>query len=438
MTEKLFICEKPSQAQDIAKVIGIVGRGDGYIDVAGGCKVSWAVGHLLETAEPHEYYPHWKQWRVEDLPLIPPDWKLKVSDRTKKQFNVLKKLIASAKEIVVATDTGREGELIAREVIYYCGFKGKISRLWFKSLSAPDVKKALVSLKSDADTKPLYYAALMRQQGDWIAGNSGTRLATNLFNEKNQVFSYGRVQSPTLAIVVERDRIIKNFVKEEYFKLKATVKTPRGDSFFMLHSPEEKIKTKAEADRRIKLAQSYKGPIKVNKTKEKDTPGVGYTLSTLQQEANIKFKFKAAHTLKIAQSLYEKKMTSYPRTDCAYMAEEQITEIDGVLNSIAATYPEGVKELKKQTIKVRKTLFDDSKVTDHSGIVPTTVPASDLTPDEAKIYYLICLKYLQIIGQDCEFNKTVALLDANGVPFKATGKEITIPGWTAIAANLSL
>lgn len=431
----LYIAEKPSQAMDIAKVIGVKSRKDGYLELVTGDVISWCVGHLLELSDPESYNEAWGgRWAWSQLPMIPPDWKYQVNRRTSKQFNVIKALLKTAKKVVIATDAGREGELIAREVLVHCKYKGPVFRFWTSSLVPADIKIALDNLKKGEETYPLYEAALARTHSDWLLGLSGTRAASLAANIRGDYFALGRVKTPTLALVVKRCQLIDNFEAKTYFELEATVKTKSGATFKMTHSPSEehRIVLEAEAKALKTRAEGAVAPIKVEEKNETEAPPMPYSLPLLQKDANRVLGFTAKKTLQVAQALYEKKVTTYPRTDCQYLAEKLKDDIPKVLEVLTKRFPKQVGTLEKSGIVTRPSTFNDAKLTDHHGIVPTTLYLPSLDKDEESLYALVCQRYLQTIAKDCKFASTKLFLDANGVPFKATGKVITVPGWRAI------
>lgn len=429
----LYLAEKPSQARDIAEAIGIKKRANGYIEVVGG-KVTWALGHLLEQAMPEEYDERWGgRWSFDTLPMIPEKWKSTVVRSKAAQLKTIKALLKEASEVVIATDAGREGELIAREILDHCRYRGPIKRLWTSSLVKADIQKALKALKPGSATEPLHEAALARQRADWLYGMNGSRAVTLGAQHFGTTYPVGRVQTPTLAIVVRREWEIRNFVPQEYFELEATVRTESGHEFLMFHAPAEdkRIRDRAEAERRKKQAEGANGPLKVTKTAGKESPSLPYTLPALQKDANKVLGLSARDTLKIAQELYEGKAITYPRTDCPYLASSQKDEVDPTLDRLAAVFPGAVKALRAAGVTLRPGTFDDSKLTDHHGIVPTMEQVR-LQGVAAQLFALISERYLQTLAPDCHFERTKVALDANGVPFKATGKHITAPGFRAV------
>jgi DNA topoisomerase-3 len=429
----LYLAEKPSQARDIAEAIGLKKRATGYLEVAGG-KVTWALGHLLEQAMPEEYDKRWGgSWSFDVLPMVPSVWKNTVVRSKAAQVKVIKALLKEAKEVVIATDAGREGELIAREILTYCKYRGPIKRLWTSSLVQSDIKKALKALKPGSSTEALNEAALARQRADWLYGMNGSRAVTLGAQQRGTAFPVGRVQTPTLAIVVRREREIRNFVPQEYYELEAKVKTAAGHQFVMHHAPVEaqRIRDRAEADRRRKLAEGAKGALKVEKSSGKEAPPLPYTLPALQKDANRILGLSARETLKVAQELYESKAITYPRTDCPYLASSQTGEVEPTLKRLSAVFPAAVDTVRAAGVTTRASTFDDSKLSDHHGIVPTAQSVA-LSGDAAKLFALISERYLRMLSPDCRFDRTVVLLDANGIPFKATGKVITDPGFRAV------
>jgi Topoisomerase IA len=429
----LYLAEKPSQARDIAEAIGLTKRANGYLEVVGG-KVTWALGHLLEQAMPEEYDAKWGgRWSFDVLPMIPDVWKVTVARNKSSQVKVIKALLKEAKEVVIATDAGREGELIAREILAYCKYRGPIKRLWTSSLVKSDIQKALKALKPGSATEPLYEAALARQRADWLYGMNGSRAVTLGAKQYGTTYPVGRVQTPTLAMVVRREWEIRNFVPQAYFVLEADVQTAAGHKFVMQHAPAEdqRIRDRKEADRRKKQAEGARAPLKVVKTSGKEAPPLPYTLPALQKDANKVLGLSARDTLKIAQELYEAKAITYPRTDCPFLASSQTAEIEPTLTRLSAVFPDAVKAVRSAGVTARSSTFDDSKLTDHHGIVPTMQSVA-LSGMAFQLFALISERYLRTLAPDCHFDKTTVTLDANGVPFKATGKTITDPGFRTV------
>lgn len=429
----LYLTEKPSQARDIANAIGLKRRANGYLEVTGG-KVTWALGHLLEQDMPGDYDESWAgRWTFDVLPMIPEKWRVHVVRQKSAQVKVIRALLKEASEVVIATDAGREGELIAREILEFCRYRGPIQRLWTSSLVKSDIQKALKALRPGKETEPLHEAALARQRADWLYGMNGSRAVTLGAQHPGTAYPVGRVQTPTLAIVVRREWAIRNFVPEQYFELEADVQTASGHQFLMFHAPAEaeRIKDRAEAVRRQKQAEGAKGALKVEKKSGKETPPLPYTLPALQKDANRILKLSARDTLKLAQELYEAKAITYPRTDCPYLAESQKAEIVPTLKRLEPVFPDAIAALRKVGVKARASTFNDDKLTDHHGIVPT-MESVEVTGPAARLFALICERYVRALAPDCLFDRTIVTLDANGVPFKATGKTITDPGFRAV------
>lgn len=431
----VYLAEKPSQARDIAHVLGIAKRDDGFITTTDGSLVTWAFGHLLETAEPAAYNESWGgRWNWNQLPMIPAEWKLVERKDVKKQLRVIRDCLARAKHVVIATDAGREGELIARELIQYFRYKGPVSRFWTSSLTEKDIRAALRKLRAGKETEGLCNAALARQRSDWLLGFNGTRAATLAAGVYKEYFPLGRVQTPTLAMVVRRCRDIKNFKGGVYYEIKATVRDNAGTSVELWHSPDEehRITKKEDAEKLVARAAGWRGCIEIEDKQGAEAPPLPYSLPRLQKDANRKLGFSAAKTLKLAQSLYEKKVTTYPRTDCQYLANSQIAEIPAVLDAVAHSLKDWVELVKKWGVTTRKDVFNDEKLTDHHGIIPTSQPASSLSPEEKELYTLICLRYLQVLSPDHTYIQRSAKIDANGVVFKATERKTINAGWTAL------
>ncbi|MCC5611792.1 hypothetical protein LC612_34935 [Nostoc sp. CHAB 5834] len=433
---RLFIAEKPSQAMDIAKVIGVKGRSDGYLSLNDGSVITWAVGHLVALAEPGDYNEAWKgYWKWDQLPMIPTTWKYKTNPKTSKQLTVIKNLLKTATHVVIATDAGREGELIGREILEYCRYKGPVSRFWTSLLTPPAIKAALAKLRPGSETYPLYEAALARSHADFMLGLTGTRAATLASGVRGDYFALGRVQTPTLAMVVNREEAIQSFEAVTFFDLEATVTSKAGKPFKMNYNPVdgEKLKDKAKANELMARAKGHTGPLRVKNTPETEAPQLPYSLPSLQKDANRVYSFTARNTLKLAQALYEKKAISYPRTDCPYLGKDLVADITPTLSVLSKRFPSAVAALTKLGIVTRSTTFDDSKLSDHHGIVPSTMHVEDLTGAELQLYTLISQRYLQTLAPDQKYVATVVTMDANGVPFKATGKAVTDPGWKAIS-----
>lgn len=438
MYTQLILAEKPSQAMDLAKAIGLKSRSDGYLELTNGGVVTWAIGHLLYQANPDAYSEDWGgAWKWSNLPMIPQQWKYVENDKTKKQLKTVVGLLKKTQHVIIATDAGREGELIAREVLEYAKYKGKISRLWTSSLVEKDIKKAYANLLPGAHTEPLFEAARARAHSDWILGLSGTRAATLAAGVRGTAFPLGRVKTPTLAMVYRRHKEITEFGAREYFELEALVQTKAGATLKMLHAPsaENRITSKEAITALMEQARGYTGPLKVVASDGSEKPPLPYSLPALQKDANKVLGLSAKETLKLAQTLYEKKVTTYPRTDCQYLASSQVAEIAPTLKAVEKTLAQKVRDLNDMGVITRGSLFDDTKLTDHHAIVPTIVAPADLSSVEMRLYCLIAERYLMALAPDHEFISTKVTLNANGVEFKATGRTTKKKGWTALKST---
>jgi DNA topoisomerase III len=431
---RLFLAEKPSQANDIANVLGVKRRGDGFIEVTGGDKVTFARGHFYELAEPQEYQDSWGgYWRWEQLPMLPDKFKMKPVRGAGAQLKVIKDLLKAADTCVIATDAGREGELIAREILEEAKFKGKVLRFWTSSLTPKDIAAKLKTLLDGSETYPLFEAATARRNSDWAHGLNITRAATLASQHRGDYYPVGRVQTPTLAMVVRRNEAIKNFKPVTYYELEAVVRTAKGAEFKMLHAPDEekRITEKSVAEQLVNKAQRHQGPIRVENASGKESPPLPYSMPQLQKDANRAFKFSPKKTLELAQKLYEKKAATYPRTDCQYLAASQKDDVPEILSRLRALFSGDVSKLQTMGVTLRDSTFNDAKLTDHHGIIPTSLNVS-LEGEELQLFTLIAQRFLRTLAPDCLFNQTKLSLDANGVLFKASGRAVTSPGWTGI------
>jgi DNA topoisomerase-3 len=433
MKYTVIIAEKPSVGADLGKVLGIEQREKSFIKLKNGDYITWAYGHLFTQLNPKEYGPEWaKPWAQIEVPMFPEKFLNKIGYKKEDQVRIIKKLLKDAHTVVIATDAGREGELIGREILEYCNFRGTVKRFWTSSLTDKDIRKALAALQPGVTKEPLYQAALVRQHADWMYGMNLTIQAT-VSADTGEMFSVGRVQTPTLSLVVKRDLEIEGFQPKTYYELEADVTTRNGHKLKMRHAPKEKeqITSKAEAVRRMELAKGCKAPLSVEETAGADSPPQPYSQPAMQADADRLFKFPAAKTLEVAQKLYEKKAITYPRTDCEFLAEDQATEVPGVLENLQRMFPDAVKVAANPSPLIRKSVFDDAKLTDHHAIVPTAQPVP-LEGDELKLFTLIAQRYLQVLAPDATYNATKVILDANGVPFLATGRVYTNKSWRDI------
>jgi DNA topoisomerase-3 len=433
MKYTVTIAEKPSVGADLGKILGIAERNKNFIKLKNGDYITWAFGHLFTQLNPKEYGPEWaKPWAQIEVPMFPKVFQNKIGYKKEEQVRIIKKLLKDAHTVIIATDAGREGELIGREILDYCNFRGTVKRFWTSSLTDKDIRKALANLLPGAEKEPLHQAALVRQHADWMYGMNLTIQAT-VSADTGEMFSVGRVQTPTLSLVVKRDLEHEGFQPKTYYELEADVTTRNGHKLKMRHAPKEKeqITSKQEAARRMELAKGCKAPLAVEETQGADSPPQPYSQPAMQSDADRIFKFPAARTLEIAQKLYEKKAITYPRTDCEFLAEDQATEVSGVLGNIQRLFPEAVAIACDPKPLIRKSVFDDSKLTDHHAIVPTA-QAVELDGDELKLFKLIAQRYLQVLAPDARYNATKVTLDANGVPFTASGRVYTNTSWRDI------
>ncbi len=424
---KVCVTEKPSVARDIARLLGANDRHDGYFE-GSGYQVTWTFGHLCELKEPNDYTDQWKWWSLGQLPMIPPRFgiKLKDDEGIKKQFNVIKNLISSAEEVINCGDAGQEGELIQRWVYQKAGCDKPVKRLWISSLTDESIRKGFDQLKDAKDFDNLYYAGLSRAIGDWVLGMNATRLYTLKYSRSRDVLSVGRVQTPTLAMIVARYREIENFVPEDYWELKTKY---RGVTF---NSTRGRFKTEGEASAIVENIRQL--PLEVTSVETKkgrEAPPRLFDLTSLQVECNKKFSMSADEALKTIQSLYEKKVTTYPRVDTTFLSDDIYPQVPGILQAMVPYANLTAPLLALSKLPKTKKVFDNSKVTDHHAIIPTNVnPATvAMTPDEKRVYHLIAMRFIAAFYPDCEFNTTTVLAQVGEYGFKATGKEILKPGW---------
>lgn len=434
----LYLCEKPSQAKDIARVLGANQRRDGYFEGRQSI-VTWCFGHLLEMAAPEDYDQEWKIWRFETLPIIPSQWVWKVRKDAKKQYNVIVGLFKKADELVISTDADREGESIAREVMDRGGWKGPISRLWLSALDDQSIRKALANRLPGQRTESLYAAAAARSKADWLVGMSLSRLYTLSARQSGYeggVMSVGRVQTPTLKLVVDRDRVIENFTPVPYYDVTAIFSN--GECFFgKWQVPEDLADEEGRCLKRTPaqaVADRCRGKTaivsNVATKRVKESAPLPYSLSALQQEASNRFGMGAQAVLDTAQALYEThKLTTYPRTDCDYLPQAQYDSaaaiIDGLKGDDAFC---SIAERADQTI--RSKAWNDNKITAHHAIIPTGVKRSgSLNANESRLYELIVRRYLAQFYPDHEYDQTTIALAVGEDRFKATGKRVIVPGW---------
>ena len=441
---KLFLCEKPSQGNDIAKVLGATKRGEGCLSTPDGqLTVTWGIGHLVEQLNPEEYDPAFKKWAFETLPIIPGKWGLSPKKETKKQFNVVMKLIKQAKLVVIATDIDREGETIARELLDLAGFRGQIKRLWLSALDEASIRKALASLKNNEETLPLYYAGLARSRADWLIGMNFSRLYTLLAQQKGyqgKPLSVGRVQSPTLSLVVNRDREIKNFIPKQHFTLQVMLSDGKQHFATQYVIPEQycdpdglclSAQVIQAANRQIRQLGQAKVESVETKRERQHAP-LCFALSDLQSEANRLYGLGAQRVLDIAQSLYEThKATTYPRTDCGYLPESQLAEASRVIQYVLQSDQRLQPISAVLNLNQKSRVWNDKKITAHHGIIPTMVKVdiSKMSDEEMKLYDLIRRRYLAQFLAISETDKTQIILKCGQHILSARGNVLVTPGW---------
>ena len=434
------VAEKPSVGAYIANVLGAKQRKDGYFE-GNGYQVTWTFGHLCALLDPQEYSDQWKAWSLSSLPMIPARFSIKVSgdEGVHKQFNVIKNLIAQADEVINCGDAGQEGELIQRWVYQKAGCKCPVKRLWVNSLTEEAIRDGFQQLKDQTEYQHLYEAGLMRAIGDWLLGMNATRAYTIRYAQgtgrNRQVLSVGRVQTPTLALVVKRQAEIENFKPRTYWELKTTYR----DTLFNAQIPvEEDEYAITSAEQGEALVDSIKDlPFVINSVEKKKglefAPKL-YDLTSLQVDCNKKYSYSAEQTLQLIQSLYEKRVTTYPRVDTTYLSDDIYPKVPGILAGIKDFYPQVTPLLGTKLPKSKK-VFDNKKVTDHHAIIPTGQRPDNLTADEKKVYELVALHFIAVFYPECEVSNTTVLAKAGDIDFKVTGREVIQPGWRVVFDN---
>lgn len=424
---KVCIAEKPSVAREIAEVLGATKRMNGYIE-GNGYQVTWTFGHLCTLKEPHEYTDEWKRWSLSALPMIPPRFGIKlISNPTyEQQFKIIEGLMQNAEMVINCGDAGQEGELIQRWVMQKAGCKCPVYRLWISSLTEEAIREGFQHLKDQAEFAKLYEAGLSRAIGDWLLGMNATRLYTIRYGQNRQVLSIGRVQTPTLALIVNRQAEIDNFKPEPYWELKTVY---RNTTF---SATKGKFTKKEEGEAFLEIVQREDFTVTdISEKKGKEYAPRLFDLTSLQVECNKKFAFTADDTLKLIQSLYEKKVTTYPRVDTTYLSDDIYPKVPNTLKGLV-DYTELTAPLLTAKIPKSKKVFDNSKVTDHHAIIPTGVPARNLTENERKVYDLVARRFIAAFYPDCEISTTTVLGKVDKVDFKVTGKQILKPGWRVV------
>ena len=440
------IAEKPSVAKDIARILGATSSRDGYME-GNGYQVTWTFGHLCTLKEPDDYTPVWKRWALSTLPMIPQRFGIKLIEDQgiKKQFAVIERLMQQADSIVNCGDAGQEGELIQRWVMQKAQATCPVKRLWISSMTDEAIREGFRQLKDQQDYQPLYMAGLSRAIGDWLLGMNATRLYTLKYGQNRQVLSIGRVQTPTLALIVNRQKEIDNFKPEPYWVLSTIYR----DTLFT--ATKGKFTSKEEGEQSFELIKDKPFTVtKVEKKNGKEAPKQLYDLTSLQVDCNRKFGMSAEMTLNTIQALYERKLTTYPRVDTQFLSDDIYPKCPQVMNSLfqtkvggQAVYAELVRPLGGKPLPKTKRVFDTSKVTDHHAIIPTEVIAQNLTDMERHVYDLVARRFISVFYPDCKFSTTTVLgvvggqEKGDGVEFKVTGKEILDPGWRAVYAKES-
>ena len=423
------IAEKPSVAKDIADVLGAKTKHDGYIE-GNGYQVTWTFGHLCTLKEPHDYTPNWKNWSLGSLPMIPPRFGIKlIEDKgIEKQFKIIESLMQKADGIINCGDAGQEGELIQRWVMQKAGAKCPVKRLWISSLTEESIREGFSHLQDQDAFKSLYEAGLCRAIGDWLLGMNATRLYTIKYRAGNsrQVLSIGRVQTPTLALVVNRQKEIDNFKPEQYWELKTTY---RDTAFSYTKGKFTKIEDGQALLEEIRPLNFV--ITDVTRKEGKDYAPRLFDLTSLQVECNRKYGFSADDTLKYIQSLYEKKITTYPRVDTTFLSDDIYPKCPGILKGLK-DYAQFTAPLEGTKLPKSKKVFDNSKVTDHHAIIPTGVYPNNLTQQERMVFDLIARRFIAVFYPDCLYAQTTVLGKAGRAEFKATGREILKPGWRVL------
>ena len=426
---KLCIAEKPSVAKDIAAVIGAQTRKDGYFE-GNGYWVSWTFGHLCSLKEPHDYTEQWKWWNLNTLPMLPARFGIKLIDNSgvEKQFKTIENLVAKCTEVINCGDAGQEGELIQRWVLSLAKNTKPLKRLWISSLTEEAIKEGFNNLKSGDQYNKLYKAGMSRAVGDWILGMNATRLFTLKFTDKGskQVLSIGRVQTPTLAMIVDRQHEIDNFISKIYYEIKTEY---RGVLF---SCTKGKIEQKENGLTFIEQIKDQEFEIESYSQKEgKELPPRLFDLTSLQVECNKKFSFSAEETLNYIQNLYEKKLVTYPRVDTTFLPNDIYPKVPDILKKMTP-YEQYTSQILGQKIKKSKKVFDDKKVTDHHAIIPTGVYPSNLHVSEKKVYDIIARRFIAVFFPDCKVSNTAVVGFVDKLKFKATGKQVLEPGWRVL------
>ena len=428
---KLCIAEKPSVARDLAHILGAHSKKEGFFE-GNGYWVTWTFGHLCSLKEPEDYNPKWKQWRMEDLPIAPESFGIKVmaDEGVQRQFKVIQSLVSQCSEVINCGDAGQEGELIQRWVLHLSGCKVPVKRLWISSLTDEAIREGFTKLKDAKEFDNLFAAGNSRAIGDWMLGINGTRLYTKKYGQAKMTLSVGRVQTPTLAMIVHRQLEINAFQSEEYWELK----TKYRDTEFLCQIDRLKSEERAQKG----LAYLKEKPFTITSFEQKEgkegNPRL-YDLTSLQVDGNKRYAFSADETLKHVQNLYEKKLVTYPRVDTTYLSEDLHPKIPNTLRGLR-DYTRFTASLLENPIPKSKSIFDNAKVTDHHAIIPTGISPSGISPDEQKIYDLIARHFIAVFYPECKVSNTTVIGQVDQLHFKATGKQILAKGWRIVYEDL--
>ncbi len=428
---KLCIAEKPSVARDLAHILGAHSKKEGFFE-GNGYWVTWTFGHLCSLKEPEDYNPNWKQWRMEDLPIAPESFGIKVmaDEGVQRQFKTIQSLVSQCSEVINCGDAGQEGELIQRWVLHLSGCKVPVKRLWISSLTDEAIREGFTKLKDAKEFDNLFAAGNSRAIGDWMLGINGTRLYTKKYGQAKMTLSVGRVQTPTLAMIVHRQLEINAFQSEEYWELK----TKYRDTEFLCQINRLKSEERAQKG----LAYLKEKPFTITSFEQKEgkegNPRL-YDLTSLQVDGNKRYAFSADETLKHVQNLYEKKLVTYPRVDTTYLSEDLHPKIPNTLRGLR-DYTRFTASLLENPIPKSKSIFDNAKVTDHHAIIPTGISPSGISPDEQKIYDLIARRFIAVFYPECKVSNTTVIGQVDQLHFKATGKQILAKGWRIVYEDL--
>ncbi|MDG1350836.1 MAG: DNA topoisomerase 3 [Crocinitomicaceae bacterium] len=424
---KLCIAEKPSVAKDLANILGANARHDGYFE-GNGYLVSWTFGHLCTLKEPQDYKDHWKYWKIEDLPIFPERFGIKIKENqgVQKQFELITKLITKATEVINCGDAGQEGEVIQRWVLIKANCQVPVKRLWISSLTEEAIKEGFKKLQDASKYDNLFAAGNSRAIGDWILGINGTRLYTKKFGKNKTTLSVGRVQTPTLAMIVNRQHEIKNFKVEYFWELK----TKYRETEFLCQIARLKSKNRAEEGISYLKDKPFEIVSYEQKEGKENNPRL-YDLTSVQVEANKKYGYTADETLKTVQSLYEKKLVTYPRVDTTYLSEDLHPKVPQILKNLTQ-YASLIAPILKKPVAKSKTIFNDKKITDHHAIIPTGVNGQGLSGYEEKIYDLISKRFIAVFYPPCKVSNTTVIGKVEKLEFKTSGKQIISLGWRAV------